>query len=158
METTISYLVIVFVVGMVFYVEMFMYKQPLTEKEISDYQRELDKVRDALEGVNHRLKLSTDAKTELLDRRNMKKAFALIFSGIGITLVFVAVLIFSDVLSLTNIIIICISAIIMIFYGIIKMSESKTLAVGLLIFILIFGTLAKIAFDKIIEMSPYPYL
>lgn len=154
METIISVLVIAFVVGVIFYVEMFMCK-PLLDKEIFDYQRKLDRI-SIKSRVDYGLELYYDAKTELLESQNQKKAFALIFAGTAISLSFI-ISVFLGILSLTNIMIICISAIMLICYGIIKMSESKKLAIGLLIFIFILGTLAKIFFDKMMEMSPYAY-
>jgi uncharacterized membrane protein len=155
METTISIMVIGFVAAVIVYVEMFMHRKPLTEKEISDYQRTLDKI-NASAKTEYGLELKYEAKTQLLESRRQTKASVLIFSGLSIALFFV-LLIFIKVPSFTNIGIMCISAIMLICYGLIKMSESKKLAIGLLLFVFVFGTLAKFIFDSLMSSSPYMY-
>ncbi len=155
METTISIMVIGFVVLTIVYVEMFMHRKPLTEKEISDYQKTLDKINASLK-TNHGLELKYEAKAQLLEERRQTKASVLIFAGMFVASALV-LSIFIKVPSFTNIGIMCVSAIMLICYGIIKMSESKKLAIGLLLFIFIFGTLAKFAFDKLMVMSPSVY-
>lgn len=155
METTISIMVIGFVAAVIVYVEMFMHRKPLTEKEISDYQRTLDKI-NASAKTEYGLELKYEAKTQLLESRRQTKASVLIFSGLSIALFFV-LLIFIKVPSFTNIGIMCISAIMLICYGLIKMSESKKLAIGLLLFVFVFGALAKFIFDSLMSSSPYMY-
>ncbi|MFA5163454.1 MAG: hypothetical protein WC441_02895 [Patescibacteria group bacterium] len=155
METTISIMVIGFVAAVIVYVEMFMHRKPLTEKEISDYQRTLDKI-NASAKTNYGLELKYEAKAQLLESRRQTKASVLIFSGLSIALFFV-LLIFIKVPSFTNIGIMCISAIMLICYGLIKMSESKKLAIGLLLFVFVFGTLAKFILDSLMSSSPYMY-
>ncbi|MFA6417155.1 MAG: hypothetical protein WCW61_03085 [Patescibacteria group bacterium] len=155
METTISAMVIGFVVLTIIYVEMFMHRKPLTEKEISDYQKTLDKINASLK-TSHGLELKYEAKAQLLEERRQTKASVLIFAGMFIVLALV-LSIFIKAPSFTNIGIMCVSAIMLICYGIIKMSESKKLAIALLSFIFIFGTLAKFAFDKLMAMSPSVY-
>lgn len=156
METLVSVMVIGFVMAVIIYVEVFMHKKPLTEKEISDYQKMLDKINGSLK-TNHGLKLKYEAKSQLLEERKQAKASVLIFSGMLIALALV-LSIFIKTPSLLNIGIMCVSAIMLICYGLIKISKSKKLAIGLLLFIFIFGTLAKFAFDKLMEMSPSVYL
>lgn len=156
METAVSILVIVFAVGMVLYVEIFMYRKPLTEKEISDYQVTLNEISESLKS-NHGVESSYDSRTELLDIRKQEKSSVLVLAGLGIGLWFV-LLVFTGAPSLTDIGIMCVSSIALIIHAIIKMAESKKVAIGLLVFILTLGTLAKIAFDKAMEMSPYAYL
>jgi hypothetical protein len=148
-------MVIGFVAAIIVYVEMFMHRKPLTEKEISDYQRTLDKINVSAK-TEYGLELKYEAKTQLLESRRQTKASVLIFSGLSIALIFV-LLIFIKVPSFTNIGIMCISAIMLICYGLIKMSESKKLAIGLLLFVFVFGTLVKFAFDNLMSWSPYTY-
>jgi hypothetical protein len=143
------------VVAVIAYVELFMHRKPLTEKEISDYQKTLDKIHESVK-ADYGLELKYEAKTQLLESRRQTKASFLIFSGLSIALIFVA-LIFISVPSFTNIGIMCVSAIMLICYGLIKMSESKKLAIVLLSFIFVFGTLAKFAFDELVTMSPSVY-
>lgn len=156
METIISVLVIAFAIGVALYVEMFMCKKILTGQEVLDYQRELDQI-NAKARENYGLELKLNAETRLLESRKEKKSFVLIFSGIAIAFVLI-LLLFSSILSFTNIAIMCISAIMLICYGMIKMAESRKLAIALLVLILIIGILTKIAFDKAIEISPWVYL
>ncbi len=156
MEVVNSIIIIAFVFGVVFYVEIFMYN-PLSQKEISSYQRVLDRARantQLMHGIEIKL---DDAETQLRQGRKEAKAFTLIFSGMAIALAFILLLIFTDILSFSNIAVMCISAIILISYGIIKISESKKLATLLLIIIFILGTLAYLAFGKLMEISPYAY-
>ena len=156
MEAIVSILVIVFAVGMVLYVEIFMYRKPLTEKEISDYQVTLNKISESLKN-DHGVESSYDSKTQLLDIRKQEKSSVLVLAGVAIGLCFV-VLVFTGILSLTNIGIMCVSAVVLIIHAIIKMAESKKVAISLVVFILALGTLAKFLFDKAMEMSPYAYL
>jgi len=155
METVISIMVIGLVILAIVYVEMFMHRKPLSEKEISDYQTTLDRI-DRESQEKYGIEMKFDAKTQLLESRKQTKASVLIFAGMFVALVLV-LSIFIKVPSLTNIGIMCISAIMLICYGLIKMSESKKLAIGLLSFIFVFGTLAKFAFDKLMTLSPYAY-
>lgn len=155
METAISIMIIGFVFLAIVYVEMFMHRNPLSETEISDYQTTLDKI-DRESQAKYGVEMKFDAKTQLLESRNQTKASVLIFAGMFVALALV-MSIFIKMPSLTNIGIMCISAIMLICYGLIKMSESKKLAIGLLSFIFVFGTLAKFAFDKLMAFSPYAY-
>ena len=155
METTISIMVAGFVVLTIVYVEMFMRRKPLTEKEISDYQKVLDKINASAKN-KYGLELKYEAKAQLLESRRQTKASVLIFAGMLVALTLV-LLIFIKIPSLTNIGIMCISAIMLICYGLIKISESKKLAIVILSFIFVFGTLAKFAFDKLMAISPSVY-
>lgn len=151
-----SVLVIAFAIGVVLYVEMFMCKKILTGQEVLDYQRKLDQI-NAKARENYGLELKLDAETRLLESRKEKKSFVLIFSGIAIAFVLVVSL-FIGVLSFVNMVIMCITSMMLICYGVIKMAESRKLAIALLVFILSIGILTKIAFDKAIEISPWVYL
>jgi hypothetical protein len=156
METTISFMVISFTILVIVYVEMVMSKRSLTAKEIADYQRMLDEM-DSNAKIKYGLEFKHDAATELMEQKKQKKSFTLIFSGILLAFVFILLACMTTWLSLINTGIVCISAIILICYGLIKIAESKLLAVGVLSFVFVFGTLAMLAFDNLMAMSPYAY-
>ncbi|PKM88573.1 hypothetical protein CVU83_01560 [Candidatus Falkowbacteria bacterium HGW-Falkowbacteria-2] len=146
MEAAISSIVIGFVILTIVYVEMFLHRKPLTEKEISDYQVTLDKMSIKAK-VDYNLDYNFDSKTQLLESRRQTKAMYLILAGLLIVFSFLGLLL-TDVLSLVNIGIMCTSALLLICYGIIKIAESKKLAVGMLLFVLVAGSLAKFVFDS----------
>ncbi|MBN2854420.1 hypothetical protein JXK06_02720 [Patescibacteria group bacterium] len=155
METAISIMVIGFVVLVIVYVEMLMHRKPITGKEISDYQKRLNEM-DANAKTAYGLDWKHDALTELTGERKQAKCFTLIFSGIFLAFVLI-LLAFITTLSPSNIGIICGNGIALICYGLIKMSESKKLAIAVLSFVFILGTLMMFVFDKLMTMSPYAY-
>lgn len=156
METIINVVVITFVVAVVYYVEVFIYKEPLTKKEILAFKQAADQIKNEIKDVKYRARLGLDAETQLIRSRRETKGVYFIFSGMSMALLFVILLFFTEFLSFTNMEIMGISAIALICYGLIKMAESKKLAIGILISIFIFGTLVRIVFDKTMDMSMSP--
>lgn len=154
METAINVIVIIFTILMAVYVEI-MYRKPLAEKEVSDYQKVLDKA-DLNCKVKYNLTYKHDAFTELMTQRKLAKGFALVFSGIFLALTLI-ILAFVTSLSLLNIGIICTSGLVLMLYGIIKMAESKNFTIGVLAFVLVLGTLGRFALDELMALSPYAY-
>ena len=156
METAINFMVIGFTFLVIIYVEVFMNKKPLTEKEIADYQKILDET-DARVKANYGLVWQHYAATELMEQRKQKKSYTLIFSGIILASSFILLACVTTFLSLINIGIVCMSGIILICYGLIKIAESKKLAIVVLSSIFIIGSLAMLALDKLMATSPYAY-
>jgi hypothetical protein len=149
-ELIINLIVAGFTLLMIIYVEKVMNHFPLTQKEVDKYQTVLDKSKgDDLPKY--------DAFTELTNQRKQAKGFTLIFSGFFLAFVLIG-LAFVTTLSFTNIGVICLSAITLICYGIIKLAESKKLAIGMLAVVFVMGTLAMMAFDKLMTLSPYAYI
>ena len=97
-----------------------------------------------------------DARTEILQGRKQAKSFALIFSGIFLVFVLIGLAMFISI-PLSSIGIICASGIILICYGLIKIAESKKLAVIMLIFVFLIGTGMMIIFDHLMTLSPYTF-
>lgn len=137
-------------------VHFVMGRKPLTDKEISDYQILLDEA-DKNAKLNYGLEWNRDAKTELMIQRQQKKCFTLIFSGIFLAFVLIALAIVSTLTNF-NISLIALSAILLICYGLIMISESKKFAVSVLSFIFIAGTIAMLIFDHLILISPYAFV
>jgi magnesium-transporting ATPase (P-type) len=155
-EATISVLIIGFTFLVIMYVEMFMYRKSLTKKEVADYQEVLNEM-DTKAEANYGLKCKHDATTELMRQRKEKKSFTLIFSGIFLAFVFILLACMTTFLTLINIGIISISGIILICYGLIKIAESKGLAIVVLSIIFIIGTVVMLAFNELMASSPYAY-
>lgn len=126
------------------------------KNEIEDYQKILDES-DADAHINYGLEWKHDAATELAKQRKQKKALVLIFSGILIAMVSIILACTTTFLSLLNVEIACISSIVLILFGIIIVSESKKLAIGILLLVIVMGTIIMFVFDKLMTMSPYAY-
>lgn len=156
MEAIINGIIVGFTFLAIILVEMVMGKQPLTKKEVSDYQKILDEM-DAKAQTDYNLVWKHDAAFELMNQRKQNKSFVLTFSGMFIALTFIILACLTTFLSLLNIGIACASGIILFCYGLIKMADSKKLAIGVLLFIFIIGTLSMFAFDRLMAMSPFAY-
>ena len=155
METIINISVICFTLSVIIFVEKLMYMKAIGEQKIADYQKVLDKM-DKNAKIEYNLDWKHDSKTEILQGRKQAKSFTLIFSGIFLVFVLLGLAVFTSV-SLTSIGFICTSGIILICYGLIKIAESKKLAVVVLLFVFVVGTLMNVAFDKLMTASPYAY-
>jgi len=155
METIISGTVIGFVILVVVYVETLMHRKPFTKEEISEHQKRLDEM-DASAKVNYGLEWKHDALTELEEGRKQMKCLALILSGVFLIFVLIS-LSLATTLSLSNIGIICMSVLTLICYGLVRASESKKLAIGILSFVFVFGAFIKFVFDSMLQTSPYIY-
>lgn len=155
MEGFISLLIAVFTIMIIVMVERFMYSLQPSKQKIIDYQKELDKM-DANAKAEYGLDWKHNATTEIMKGRKQNKSFTLIFSGIFLAFVLIALTFFHH-LSLTNIAIICISSIVLICYGLIKMAESKKLAIITLSFVFIVGTGCMYLFDMLMSASLYTY-
>jgi hypothetical protein len=155
METVISITVASFTLLVILIVEKIMYRVLPTKKDIVDYQRVLNEM-DAKANAKHGFSWKHDAMVEIMKQRKQTKCFTLIFSGILLVIVLI-LLVCITTLSLINIGIICISGIVLICYGLIKIAESKKLALGVLSSVFIVGTLMMFIFDKLMAMSPYAY-
>jgi len=155
METLINILVLVFTASVAFIVEKIMYRHAPSQQKIADYQIELDKM-DANAKIKWDLDWNHDSLTEIIKSREFIKSMVPIFSGVFLAFVFLLTIVTTR-LSDANYFLMCVSALILICYGLIRMAESKKLAIGLLAFILVSGTLVDIAFDKLMVWNPYTY-
>ena len=155
METIINFSVFFYTIFMVVFIEKIMYCKPLSINRIIDYQRELDES-DRRAREKYGLEWSHDAFTEIMNQRKLGKGFTAIFSGMALVFVLV-ILACMMTLPLSSIGVICVSALMLMIYGIIRLSEKKWLAVGLLAFIFIIGTIMNAGLTKLMTMSPYSY-
>jgi len=150
MELIINSLVIIFTALVILIVEKFMYRVQPSQQRISDYQKKLDEM-DANAKKEYNLDWKHDATDEIMKERKLTKCFTLIFSGAF--LVFILMGLIFLVPSFREVSIICISGIVLICYGFIKLAESKKAIVIVLAFVFIVG----IGLDYIIRLSPYSF-
>ena len=155
MEAIINSSVIGFVVLIALIVEIFMYRTQPSQQRIADYQKDLDE-KAANAKARHNIDLKHDALTEIMKERKLIKGFTLIFSGIFLALVWIALIFF--VPSFREIIIPICACILLMCYGLFRIAESKTTAIIVLStgFILSAGCLYL--FDKAMELSVYSFL
>jgi hypothetical protein len=168
MEAFINLFVIVFTGMMILFVEKFLYTLPPSSQRLMDYQKELDKM-DANLLKEYGIEDKHYAADEIMKERHLIKCFTLIFSGAFLAFVLIGLIFLMP--SFREISIICISAIVLICYGLIKVAESKKLAVAILLFVVVttiviemlmallpvyafFGMCVLVAFLSILTMIP----
>ena len=155
METIINCAIIFYTIFMVVFIEKIMHRKLLTINRIFDYQKVLDDSdRKAFE--KYGLTWKHDAFTEIMKQRKQTKGYVGIFSGMALMFVLLFLACVTD-LTDSSIGIICISSLMLMCYGIIRLSEKKWVAVGLLAFIFVFGTVMNIGFTKLMAVSPYSF-
>lgn len=155
METIIMALVIIFDVTIILLVEKFMHRHLPSQEEVDDQQKILDDI-DVLAKSKYNLDWKHDALTEIMSQRKNSESFTLILSGMFLVL-FLLVLVFFTSLSLLVIGVISTSSFILICYGLIKISDSKRAAVGLLGTVIILAFLSILVFYNYIRILPYGY-
>lgn len=153
METLINITLISFTCLIILIVEKLIYKRPPSLKKISDYQQTLNQM-DQQAKNNYGFKWQHDAFTEITQQRKEIKSWLLIGAGFFLTFCLIASIAFNKP-SIENLIMICINALLLILYGIIKMAESKKLAIGLLTIILILSSISFFTFNLLATYSPY---
>ncbi len=154
MEIIVNTLLIAITILIVVIVEFFMYK-PTTVKKIISLQEELDETASNIK-KHYGLDIRYDSFSQIIKQRNQKKSFILIFSGVLLAFVLLA-FIFIYETSFLTIIIIAVSSLFLIFYGLIKMAESKKIAIGLIAIIIVMVILANNLFDRLMNLSPNSY-
>ena len=155
METIINTAVICFTLSVIIFVEKLMYRAPISKQKIADYQKVLDKM-DKNAKEKYGLEWNHDSLTEILKERTQSKSFTLIFSGVFLVFVLLGLATFISI-PFSSIGIICMSGIILMCYGLIKISESRKFAVIVLLFVFTVGTLMNLVFTKLMTASPYAY-
>ncbi len=155
METIINTCIVAYTLLVTLLVEVFMYRKPISEKEIAECQRDLDRSSNAVKAA-YGLDWQADAVTEILKSRKFTRSYVLAMAGSLLGLVFVGLL-FLKLLTFANIMFICCSGIILICYAIIRLAESKLLAIGLLIFVVVATYIEDAIFTALITGSRYAY-
>ena len=132
-----------------------MYRKPLSINRILEYQKQLDES-DKRSYEEYALNFRHFAFTELMNQRKQNKGFVGTFSGVALVVILM-LLAFITTLDLSSIGIICISSLILMCYGIIKLSEKKYFAFVLLLSIFILATFANYVFSGLVLGSSYTY-
>lgn len=123
-------------------VEFLMYRRPLTEEQITQYQQVLDEKADRWREVFD-TDFKRDARAELLQIRRQKKAGVIFAAAILILSVFM-LLIFLDRVTIDLSIAMCSAGILLLSYGMIKIAESKKTAIAVLVVIILLSLLISL--------------
>ena len=123
-------------------VEFLMYRRPLTEEQIAQYQQVLDEKTDRWR-EEFDLDVRLDARVELLQAKRQKKARVIFAAAILILSVFM-LLIFLDRVTIDLSIAMCSAGIVLLSYGMIKIAESKKTAIAVLVVIILLSLLISL--------------
>lgn len=123
-------------------VEFLMYRRPVTKEQIAQYQQVLDEKANRLR-EEFDLDFQWDARAELLQIQQTKKARVIFAAAMLIVLVFM-LLIFLDRVTIDLSIAMCSAGIVLLSYGMIKIAESKKTAIAVLVVIILLSLLISL--------------
>lgn len=132
------------VLSVILLVEFLMYRRPFTEEQITQYQQVLDEKANRLR-EEFDLDFQWDARAELLQIQQTKKARVIFAAAMLIVLVFM-LLIFLDRVTIDLSIAMSAAGILLVAYGVIKIAESKRIAIAVLLGIFLLSMLISLYF------------
>jgi len=139
MEMFWMFIMMGIVLSVILSVEFLMYRRPLTEEQIAQYQQVLDEKTDRWR-EEFDLDVRLDARVELLQAKRQKKARVIFAAAMLIISVFM-LLIFLDRVTIDLSIAMCSAGILLLSYGMIKIAESKKTAIAVLVGIILLSLL-----------------
>lgn len=142
MEMFWMFIMMSIALSVILLVEFLMYRRPLTEEQITQYQQVLDEKADRWREVFD-TDFKRDARAELLQIRRQKKAGVIFAAAILILSVFM-LLIFLDRVTIDLSIAMCSAGILLLSYGMIKIAESKKTAIAVLVVIILLSLLISL--------------
>ena len=142
MEMFWMFIMMGIVLSVILSVEFLMYRRPLTEEQIAQYQQVLDEKTDRWR-EEFDLDVRLDARVELLQAKRQKKARVIFAAAMLIVLVFM-LLIFLDRVTIDLSIAMCSAGIVLLSYGMIKIAESKKTAIAVLVVIILLSLLISL--------------
>lgn len=142
MEMFWMFIMMGIVLSVILSVEFLMYRRPLTEEQIAQYQQVLDEKTDRWR-EEFDLDFQWDARAELLQIQQTKKARVIFAAAMLIVLVFM-LLIFLDRVTIDLSIAMCSAGILLLSYGMIKIAESKKTAIAVLVVIILLSLLISL--------------
>ncbi len=142
MEMFWMFIMMGIVLSVILSVEFLMYRRPLTEEQIAQYQQVLDEKTDRWR-EEFDLDVRLDARVELLQAKRQKKARVIFAAAMLIISVFM-LLIFLDRVTIDLSIAMCSAGILLLSYGMIKIAESKKTAIAVLVVIILLSLLISL--------------
>jgi len=144
MEMFWMFIMMGIVLSVILLVEFLMYRRPFTEEQITQYQQVLDEKANRLR-EEFDLDFQWDARAELLQIQQTKKARVIFAAAMLIVLVFM-LLIFLDRVTIDLSIAMSAAGILLVAYGVIKIAESKRIAIAVLLGIFLLSMLISLYF------------
>ena len=153
MESIVSSSVVFFAIVAFFIIEKLMYRNPLSEERIKEYQETLNEL-SVIAKEQYKVDLKQDAFTELMKEREVIKSLLFIFSGFLSGEVLIGLVMFYCP-GYSDINLIAFMAAMLISYGSVRSTKSKRSALAVLIIVMLFVTFFASILDHWIECDYY---
>lgn len=153
MESIVSSSVVFFAIVTFFIIEKLMYRNPLSQERIKEYQETLNEL-SIIAKEQYKVDLKQDAFTELMKEREVIKSLLFIFSGFLSGAVLIVLVMFYCP-SYSDINLIAFMAAMLISYGFVRSAKSKRNALAILIILMLFVTFFSLILGRWVECNYY---